>query len=334
MLDVEILLAGREIESIIPKGLKAKYDKALKNIEVYKKAAKTGGLEGADLSKIVPSRKLAEFKAVQLKAFRWVVKNMPKQENHEFMLKVAGLVDKISGQRLNLDESCRLSPYIRYNIFGTRTGRMGSISGGFPILTTKKTNRWVIRPNNDWFLDIDYNAIDIRMFLMLAGEEQPEHDIHEWHNNRFFGGELSRYEVKRRFFAWLYGSKRALDLYDHLFTEVYPKDKVLYEARGARGQLKTPFGRRIDPPENKDKLSYLLQATSNDFFLTRALELDKILTGKKSRIAFMIHDSAVVDYSEEDLPLLDKISKTMGAGGFKIGCSVGSNFGDMRSIGK
>ena len=32
----------------------------------------------------------------------------------------------------------------------------------------------LLKPNNDWFVSFDYNGADVRTFLGLLGEEQPQ----------------------------------------------------------------------------------------------------------------------------------------------------------------
>ena len=67
-----------------------------------------------------------------------------------------------------------------------------------------KEFRSAIEPTNDWILELDYNAAELRTLLALAGKEQPNEDIHQW-NSEILG--VSRDEAKKSVISWLYGSK-------------------------------------------------------------------------------------------------------------------------------
>ena len=70
-------------------------------------------------------------------------------------------------------------------------------------------------------------------------------------------------------------------------------------------------------------------------FLRRVIEIDKLLEGRKSKVAFMIHDSLVIDLAKEDRDLLEQIQNTFSnteLGTSKTNVSIGKNFGDMRKI--
>mgnify|MGYP007000094991 len=54
------------------------------------------------------------------------------------------------------------TPYVDYDIFGTVTGRMTTKRGSFPALNLKRELKKHVRPNNDVFLELDFNAAEIR----------------------------------------------------------------------------------------------------------------------------------------------------------------------------
>ena len=60
-----------------------------------------------------------------------------------------------------------------------------------------------------------------------------------------------------------------------------------------------------------------------------------MLEDRSSEIRFLVHDSVLLDLSDEDkgmLPeIIEKFSKTP-LGEYKVGVSVGKNYGDMRKI--
>ena len=68
----------------------------------------------------------------------------------------------------------------------------------------KKEFRQLLKPQHDWFISLDYNGAEVRTFLDLSGEEQPQDDIHEWNIKHVIKEDVDRYTAKQRFFSWLY----------------------------------------------------------------------------------------------------------------------------------
>ena len=94
------------------------------------------------------------------------------------------------------------------------------------------------------------------------------------------------------------------------------------------------MGRIIESPDRK-ALNYLIQSTSSDIFLNSAYNIWEMLEDKKSEIRFLVHDSVLLDLSDEDKALLpemiDKFSKTP-LGKYKVGVSIGKSYGEMRKM--
>ena len=98
--------------------------------------------------------------------------------------------------------------------------------------------------------------------------------------------------------------------------------------------INNPFGRKIEC-DDYHSLNYLIQSTTSDLLLRRMIEVDKLLKGRKSNVAFTIHDSLVLDFSSEDKDLLSQIIQTFSntdLGWFKSNVSAGKDFGNMRSL--
>ena len=207
------------------------------------------------------------------------------------------------------------------------------VDPGYHALTMNKDYRKVVRPSNTWFIELDFNAAELRCLLALNDQAQPEQDIHEWHGcifNKLSDHKLSRDDIKRKIFGWLYGplggSLGVPEVEKH-----YDKRRVLNKYWD--GSLVTnPFGRQIIADEFH-ALNAIIQSTTSDTFLRRAIAVNKLLENKKSFTMGLIHDSMVIDFHREDKDLIDDIIKEFGdtdLGKFKVNTSLGTHFGNLK----
>jgi len=296
---------------------------------------------------LVPDSFLNEFYQTKNEITDYVFQTYEKPVNYDFLKGVNLLLTKISGQDLIIDSSkirtnitnksdlsgvqkfLNSSNKITYNIFKSKTGRLSTQKNSFPILAFDKKFRQILKPHNHWFLELDFNANELRVLQALNGVEQPKEDIHDWNITNIFRGLGTRAEAKKRAFAWLYNPNSD----DHLMSRFYDKNKILSNYY-KDGKITTPFGRVIEA-DDFHALNYLIQGTASDVCLDRAIAIDKLLEGRKSFITAIIHDSILIDYNEEDRDLLKTLVQTYKKtlyGDFKVNVSVGPNYGEMKKL--
>ena len=195
--------------------------------------------------------------------------------------------------------------YVDYNPWGTVTGRLGLNQGSFPILNLKNTIKDIVVPKWDCFVELDFNGAELRTLLHLSGYPQPHEDIHDWNQINIFNNTIERADAKKKIFAWLYNpTSTAVD------TDYYDKSKVL-EKHYEEGIVTTPFGRTI-PSDDFHSLNYLIQSTSSDNFLDRASAIQKYCKRLKTNVAFLVHDSIVLDVPLEEKERIKEIEKELG----------------------
>ena len=293
---------------------------------------------------LVPERFLKEYCDMKTLITEDVLGRCEKPDNYDFLVDLTKLVSSIESQPLNIDLSCvtnqmtayrvrefvkkirSKTQYIKYNVFGTVTGRLTTKKTSFPILTFSKDMRSILKPNNDFFVELDFNAAELRTLLALAGVDQPEIDIHEWNAKNVYNGLIDRDEAKKKIFAWLYNPESR----DKLASQKYNRESVLKEYYDGN-HVNTPFNRKIEADPHR-ALNYTIQSTTSDLFLRRALKIHDMLKEKKSYISCMIHDSLVIDFSMEDKELLMDMIDTFSdtdLGRFKTNVSIGDNFGNL-----
>ena len=219
---------------------------------------------------------------------------------------------------------------VKYDIFGSATGRLTTKKGSVPVLTLNKGQRTGLTPQNDAFVELDLNAAEVRMLLALSGKTQPTEDIHDWTSREIFSSNLTREEVKKRTFAWLYNFSAPENQLDKFFSRQIFRD--FFDTKSET--LITPFGRKLKVDERRAQ-NYLLQSTTSDQVIENAYNIEKMLKNKKSSIAFTLHDSIIIDMSKEDAIMLKDIKEVFEKtrwGKFTSTCKIGKNFGSLKEI--
>lgn len=288
---------------------------------------------------LLPQHFLVDYYDAKTKIVKEVLETKQKPHDYDYLVALSEVVWDIRNRKLNIDTSSlsedkliekysNLNPYINYNIFGTKTGRLSTHKRSFPIMQMDKNHRTVLNPNNDWFIELDYNGAELRTFLALAGVEQPNVDIHDWNAKHIFDGNKTRDEAKVSFLAWLYG-----DTKNEKAEVIYNKEKVL--GKYWDGEKITNFYGKEILADSKHALSYLIQSSFAQLALRQMIKVFQFLKGRKSYIAFTIHDNIVIDLAEEDkkdLKQIMKIYSSTDLGTFKVNVKAGNNYGEMRKI--
>ena len=304
------------------------YKKIKNTIESHKKAAITAKLDltNSCFFDVIPRHQLKNWFHHRAEALGQL-SGRNSQEDYEILHKIHVLTEQISRQ--NVSYSGRNGKII-YNMFGSQTGRLTTKKGSIPVLTLKKEQRSLLKPQNDVFVELDLNAAEIRMLMALSGKEQPEMDIHEWVSREVFSDEHTRDEIKIKVFSWLYNFSAPKSHLDEIFSRQIFRDFYDPETQ----QLTTPFGRKLIVEERKAQ-NYLLQSSTSDQVLENAYKIQKMLHGKKSQISFTLHDSIILDMDKKDAIMLKKIKdqfETTRWGRFVSTCKIGRTFGSLRSL--
>jgi hypothetical protein len=344
-----LYVGGKRLDEVCPPELKEDWDRISGKMKAFLRALTTAKINLKDvcLFQTIPESFLFEWCDIKNRISDYTFENYEKPTNYDFLLDLTKLVEKIKHQKLNIDPSAlksqlgayrsraflkklsKINPFVDYNIFGTVTGRLTTRSNSFPILTLDKKHRRVLKPNNDLFIELDFNAAELRTFIALSGQEQPQEDLHTWNIENVFHGMGTREEAKTRLFAWLYNPNSE----DRLLNQRYDREKLLKESWKG-GKITTKFDRTIEVDERR-ALNYLIQSTSSDLFLRQMIKIDKILEDTQSYIAFSLHDSLVIDICERDKHLLPQITEVFGEtlfGKYLVNMSVGKNYGNMRKL--
>jgi hypothetical protein len=304
-------------------------------------------LEDVCFYDLVPERHLQHYFDTKNEITAWIFDNIEKPKNYYFLKETFGNLRELAKHELSVsmvgiysdaaEDAKAKSLYaqlvgkpvkINYDLFGTITGRLTTRRGSFPILNLKKELKHHVKPTNDVFLELDFNAAEVRTLLALQKIEQPQEDIHEWNIKNIFKQEMSREKAKQKLFAWLYNPEST-----SIDDGIYDRESIL-EQYYVEGSVQTPFGRTIDAPSAK-ALNYLLQSTSSDNTIERFNKISRHLIGTKSHVTAVVHDSVIIDLHRDDkrmIPQLKQIFEDTKLGKFMVNVSLGKDLGSMKEF--
>lgn len=350
----QLYAKGMNLDDVCPSFLKEEWEKIIERHSAFYKSFRLSGVSTREhcFYDLVPSSFTRNYFRIKSLISEYVLNNFEKPKNYEDLVRLTEIIDDIKGRNLNIDFKFlnRMSyndmflefskkirnkkQRIKYNIFGTVTGRLSCKSDSFPILNLKKEYRGVLKPNNDIFVELDFNGSQLRTLLALNDVKVPAIDIHNWNMKQMKGiynEELTREQVKSKIFAWLYNPNSSLGI--PKLESLYNKKNILDKWWDGK-RIKTPFGDELESDE-WHALNYLIQRTEATNFYRRVYEVHKLLKNTKSFVAALIHDSLLIDLSIEDKGLLCEIINTFGKtdlGEWKINCKVGNTFGNMKLV--
>ena len=340
---------GSTLTDVCPEDLQQEWEDIKKTLKGCLKAFRTThlSLEENCFYDVVPEFFLYQYLELKNRITQHVFDSCPRPQNYDFIYNLIKMLMDIRGRTLKVDlgpikhllSSVRGKNFQRtlqtvnhvcdYNPWGTITGRLSTNPHSFPILTMNKEFRACVAPHNDWFIELDFNAAELRTLLALSGEPQPPNDIHDWNVKNIFDGTLSREEAKTKTFAWLYSRKENKDL-ECLYNKNLVRNKYWDGFK-----IETDYGRIIENVDEHHALNYIVQSTTIDMVHEQAYKVYELLKGRKSHISFLIHDAVYIDLAEEDryeiLNLLDTFKKTR-YDMFKVNLSAGRNLGEMNAL--
>lgn len=343
----KIYCGGLSLEKACPEALEERWERVSKRLKAFIKSFATSrvSLNESCFFDLVPKKFLLELCYVKDLICEHVFETYERPDNYEYLVSLTQVIEEIRHTKLNINKKNlslykvkhrkflkklnSVEHYCKFNIWGTKTGRLTTEPKSFPILTMDKEFRQVIEPKNDYFVELDFNAAELRTLLSLQGRQQPQEDMHEWNIQNVFKGKVTRDEAKKRIFAWLYNPES----HDSLCEHAYGRESVVQKYFN-QGQV-TTFWNKVIPSEKRTALNYIIQSTCAENVLRQMIKLSNYLEGCKSYVAFPIHDSVVLDFSIEDKERLGEIVELFsntGLGKFKVNVSVGTNFGNLKKL--
>ena len=346
----ELYTAGKTTDQVCPEELKKDWEEITSRLKGMLRSFYYVGLTPGNFCffELVPHRFLKQHAELKNKITKHVIENYDKPQNYEHLVRVEKLIKTLSTIPVKLNPSnvrvqmatqkgrelyrkFQADPTISYNQFGTRTGRLTTRPNSFPVLTLPKKMRAILEPYRSAFLEFDVVSAEVATLFYLSGHPVPKGDLHEWINQHAFNGKLTREKCKTRFFAWLYDPRKKNTKLEKLFNR-----REIFEKYYKDGKVTNPLGRTIEVGEEK-ALNYLVQSTFNDIFLHNISKLSSSMKqwGMKSNVAFVTHDSVVLDFDANERDRIEDIKKILSSYDtcdFGLHMNIGKNYGEMKEV--
>ena len=182
----QLWVGGKSLDDVCPPELTVRWSAAQQLLKSHFKAFNTSEMNLDDICfyELVPQKHLQHYFDTKNEITSWVFNNIEKPKNYSFIKETFGNLRKLSQRPINLnkfglyiqsetdlkakhlyDQFEGKQVNIDYDVFGTVTGRLTTKKGSFPVLNLKKQLKNYVLPTNDVFLELDFNAAEVRTLL-------------------------------------------------------------------------------------------------------------------------------------------------------------------------
>jgi hypothetical protein len=220
--------------------------------------------------------------------------------------------------------------HTQYNL-NTLTCRPSNSFNGINFAALNKTNneRSVFIPENDRFIEIDFNAYHPNIIAKLVGY-QVSGNFYEQLSQYF---PLSTHDtLKESVFQQLYGGIRKEFQDQPFFKQVYEYstnnwNRFIKGDKVSVNNLGKQFSQSIiENPTPQKLLNYLTQNSETLLNIIQFSLIDKLLLDYKSKIVLYTYDSILIDYANND-NILDKIKSNLI---FNFSVKSGINYNELK----
>jgi len=219
----------------------------------------------------------------------------------------------------------------------TSTGRPSNSFGSVNFAALPPEKRRAFIPENDYFVEYDYDAYHLRLIGNLVDYKFDEESVHE-HLGKQYG--VGYEESKQISFRLLYGGidkeiRKSVPFFDKVQTFI----NNIWSEFNSNNCIKTDIYRRTLlkdnlPDMNRNKLfNYLIQAYETETNIKTIIELKQYLLNKDTKLVLYGYDSFLFDFSKIDgVNILKEIKSILERNGHFVKSKMGINYLDMKDI--
>jgi DNA polymerase I-like protein with 3'-5' exonuclease and polymerase domains len=279
-----------------------------------------------ELNKLVPLNILLKDYDKEYETIRQMVKKFNPDESYEFYNNIAVPVFYLIEQHglrvtykefvelfkpydpdLNIQDNITFTSYKMYNITSRPTNAFNSVN--FAAIPKKPEYRKCFLPQNDLFVEFDFDGYHLRLLAEQVGFELTSESAHTQLARMYFKKEDITPEeytqAKQINFQAVYGNTPEEHKDFKLFKLIENWTQDLWKEFSTNGYVNAPislkrFTTDIEGMYPKKLLNYIIQSmetSRNIKVLKNALEY---LQNKDTKIALYVYDSVLIDFKKQD----------------------------------
>ena len=164
-----VYTSGASIESVCPGECKEEWLELEKKLAAFHSAARQSKISFEEYCfyELVPDFFIKRYFHVRENVIKTAFRKFSAPKNYEILCKAHELITNIKYRNLNIQLDLGTpsdykkylfgSHRVDYELFGTKTGRLKTSKGSFPIMNLPKKARGILKPTNDLFVEFDFN---------------------------------------------------------------------------------------------------------------------------------------------------------------------------------
>jgi len=268
-------------------------------------------------------------------------------KNNAYLHKLTKVFFKIEKEGIKLDKACFIKyhqnhptpqfsiskgkVYTQYNLY-TLTGRPSNSFNNVNYAALNKENgeRTCYIPNNDLYLEFDFNGYHPRLLGTLTGYEfDKETNVYTQIANILETEDIPK--VKETTFQNLYGGIRYELQNKPFFRNVHMFTDNLWDEIQYGGSITTPSGKifrlkDIDNPNPQKVLNYFIQNFETSQNVEQIFDLYNDFRSLKSRIVLYTYDAVLIDAVRDEVSQIKEIINKLK---YPTKIKIGTNYNEL-----
>ena len=229
--------------------------------------------------------------------------------------------------------------YTYYNLYNLTTRPTNAFNAiNFLALNKEDQSRKCFVPQNDMFVEFDFDAYHLMLIAKLIGFECPESSMHVYLGKQYFETEELTEEqysqAKTITFRQIYGGVQKEYKHIPFFQAIEAYIQKLWNTYQETGEIVLQTGRPLHLSKNSlnpQKLfNYMIQNAETYQNVSILKKLNSLLEYTRSKIVLIVYDSFLLDFSLKDgKQLLLDIKDIIESEGFKAKVKVGKDYDSL-----
>lgn len=185
--------------------------------------------------------------------------------------------------------------------------------------------------NNQQFIELYYDK-DLHHELAKFIYQKDDVEFEQRERAKILSHSLIYGAGEERLINVLNGEKdvlKKLELSKKFLKPILDASQKIKETAQNRGYIVNEWGTIISPKKDFASFNNLIQSVASEIVVDKLLIIRKMLTNKKTKFLFQVHDSLILDFHPDELELIDLIGKELVVHNgmfFNVEAKIGENY--------